>query len=290
MLRRGTRVRNGRLANAVRSTGRWASSVNYARRYNRGLGPDATVLHFFPMRPHPLARITRICAVLGLRIGHGVQAGEPTIAWDAGTWLSSRSAAKLPPDAINGACLDISKSRVDEAWESVAGYSVEVDPLVTEGPLVIKSEVNSRHDGRIVAGPLRERKHGYVYQRLVDVQDGDSFLDLRPSIVGGQIATLVRCWRPANRWYMPPTRLVQDDPATEFSPAEMDLLLRFAARIGLDYGEVDVLRDKSSGLIYVVDANRTPYGPSAAMPSAEAAKVTARQAEAFSGLLASRWP
>ena len=33
------------------------------------------------------------------------------------------------------------------------------------------------------------------------------------------------------------------------------------ARIGLDYGELDVLRDDASGLVYVVDANRTPIRP-----------------------------
>ena len=33
-----------------------------------------------------------------------------------------------------------------------------------------------------------------------------------------------------------------------------------ARKLGIDYGEFDVLRDKDRR-IYVVDANNTPYGP-----------------------------
>lgn len=46
-----------------------------------------------------------------------------------------------------------------------------------------------------------------------------------------------------------------------FADAEQGALLEFCARIGLDYGELDVLRDNDSGTIYVVDANRTPIRP-----------------------------
>ena len=45
------------------------------------------------------------------------------------------------------------------------------------------------------------------------------------------------------------------------SPAEQGQLLQFANDLGMDYGELDVLRDEGSGLIYVVDANRTPIRP-----------------------------
>jgi hypothetical protein len=31
--------------------------------------------------------------------------------------------------------------------------------------------------------------------------------------------------------------------------------------MGLDYGELDVLRDADDGRLYVVDVNTTPFGP-----------------------------
>jgi hypothetical protein len=46
-----------------------------------------------------------------------------------------------------------------------------------------------------------------------------------------------------------------------YSRSEQDMLLRFAALIGMDLGELDVVRDNESGLIYVLDANRTSFRP-----------------------------
>ena len=42
---------------------------------------------------------------------------------------------------------------------------------------------------------------------------------------------------------------------------EIEKICLFANKMGLDYCEVDVLRDRDSGLIYIVDANNTPSGP-----------------------------
>ena len=42
------------------------------------------------------------------------------------------------------------------------------------------------------------------------------------------------------------------------SKDEQAKLLQFCRAIGLDYGELDVLRDNGDGRIYVVDANNTP--------------------------------
>jgi len=50
-------------------------------------------------------------------------------------------------------------------------------------------------------------------------------------------------------------------PADCYSSEEVGTLVRFCALIGMDYGELDVVRDSHSRLIYVVDANRTPIKP-----------------------------
>ena len=56
----------------------------------------------------------------------------------------------------------------------------------------------------------------------------------------------------------PHTRIAEPDA---ISVKESDAILDLAARIGLDYGEIDVLRD-ADGAIYVVDVNKTPFfGP-----------------------------
>ena len=61
---------------------------------------------------------------------------------------------RLPANAINGRCLDISKSRVQRIWHEVAGRSVAVDPRTYDGQIVMKPEENGRHGGRVVPGPL----------------------------------------------------------------------------------------------------------------------------------------
>ena len=45
------------------------------------------------------------------------------------------------------------------------------------------------------------------------------------------------------------------------SAIELDLVLQFCRAIGLDYGELDIVRDQEDGRIYIVDANNTPFGP-----------------------------
>lgn len=46
-----------------------------------------------------------------------------------------------------------------------------------------------------------------------------------------------------------------------FTLDEKTRLLAFTDRIGLDCRELDVLRNRSDDRIYVVDCNKTPWGP-----------------------------
>ena len=69
--------------------------------------------------------------------------------------------------------------------------------------------------------------------------------------------------------------------AAVFSPKEIELLLRFSTAIGLDYGELDVLRDRLDGRIYVVDVNNTPDGPPNHLPAVQAEIALQRMAASF---------
>ena len=48
---------------------------------------------------------------------------------------------------------------------------------------------------------------------------------------------------------------------TLFTQSEVERLNEFCSRIGLDYGELDVVRDSGSKQIFVLDVNKTPLGP-----------------------------
>jgi glutathione synthase/RimK-type ligase-like ATP-grasp enzyme len=150
--------------------------------------------------------------------------------------------------------------------------------------MVVKSDENAKHDGRIISGPLRNRQPGVVYQRLVDNREGGHFAWLRPVILGGRIVLTYHKTNPPDDRFSfdapPHTRLADPDA---FSQEETDAILEFAARIGLDYGEMDVLRD-TDGAIYVVDVNKTPMWPGN-MDEAERDHAVRRMAAAFSHLI-----
>ena len=60
------------------------------------------------------------------------------------------------PGAVNGGCLDISKSRVEAAARAAFGYWAAVDPTRHDGPMVRKSEENAGKLGDLTEKGLRK--------------------------------------------------------------------------------------------------------------------------------------
>ena len=267
-----------RRAVGLRDLRRSVTTSRAIGRHNAGLRSGAPVLNFFPERPLPRAQLVAILALLGVRIGRDLDGG-PQIAWQRGTWLTPPEVAQLSTYAINRGCTDVSKSRVDELWAAICGFSIAVDPLVTQGRLIEKTEENALHDWRIVNGPLRRRQPGKVYERFIDATAGQHFIQSRPVIMRGHMPLVYRIQFPRQHW----GAQAETFPAkvTDFySEAEVDQILAFCAAIGLEYGELDVLRENGTGRLFVIDANPTPVRPHHIAPEHEAS--TQRQmADAF---------
>ena len=240
---------------------RWLRAVRFERRHNKDLPPDAPRVSFYPMRLEPSAALAHALARAGARLSGFGAPVDLTVAWETGTWLPARSVARLPSGALNRGCTDISKTTVDRIWAQVAGYSINVDPLTWDGPLVVKPDVNGVRGGRIVNGPLPERRTRRVYQRLVDCMVDGRVRTIRPMVFEGRILVVYDKWRAAGDRFIGPEEVHVRAADDLLSPAEQRLLLQFASALGLEYGELDVLREAGSGLIYVVDANRTPIRP-----------------------------
>jgi hypothetical protein len=265
---------------------RWLQALVLARSHNRAVPDGAPTINFYPMRPGPNATIATVLARLPARIGHSRSGGALRFAWDTGTTSPSSSLQNLAADAINRRCLDISKGHVDRTWAQVAGYSISVDPLTTHGPIVEKPEQNGRHAGRVVEGPLTRRAPGMVYQRLVEslTEDG-RIVQLRVVVIGSQIVFVYGKWRPYGHWFKG-TDLTLPQPTEEMLSAdEQSLVLRFSSAMGIEYGELDALRDRD-GRLYVVDANRTPVLPKG-LPREAADEAFGLQAEALRRLIES---
>jgi hypothetical protein len=261
------------------ATTSWAIARHNARQKRA-----APTLNFYPERPLPRAQLMGMLALIGVRIGTDPRAGGPVIAWRKGAWLRAADQAALPAYAINRSCSDISKSRVDELWASVAGYSVAVDPLVTSGPLVVKGEENAIHDWYLANGPLPRREPGKVYERLIDASAGELFIQSRPVIMRGHVPLVMAIHFPRQHWRAE-AETFPAKVADFYTAAEMEQMLAFAAAIGLEYGELDVLRENGSGRLFVIDANPAPVRPHHIAPNEEAL-MQRKMADAFAEIFA----
>ncbi len=162
---------------------------------------------------------------------------------------------------INAKCHDISKTRVNDVFESVFGYELSVDPRTYEGECVRKSDTNAVHDGKIIRCPV-EPEEGYVYQKLINTTcDGGRVTDLRLPIFNDSIPFILKRYKNS-------TDLFDITIGAEFAETkdvltddERSKVLTFCRRMGLDYGEMDALRDCDDGRLYIVDVNNTPAGP-----------------------------
>lgn len=226
---------------------------------------DSGTVYFAPDKPLIVYSIWKICRVLGLRITSDDTADcVAAVSWDDATFNRYR-----PPRSpcasgrlINERCVDISKTKIEEASVATFGYGLAIDPRSFVGPYVRKSDENAVHDGIVIEG-ARDPEPGIVYQRLVGTVRGDErVLDLRVPIIGSRIPLVYLRHRDVKE------RFTQLHDRVEVCPTERVLtdqevatVLAFCAAIGLDFGELDVLRDRDDGRLHVVDANKTPAGP-----------------------------
>lgn len=250
--------------------------------------PPGPALWFAPDRPGPWYMIRAVAAWAGIRV-----VATPDRA-DAGFFFEDAtvSLTQVPRHArrFNYGCTDIGKSRVAAVFAAVFGYPLAIDPLAATGRAVEKGEVNGAHDGRIVQCPTPPLP-GKTYQRLVDTvgEDGCS-TDLRTHCIGGRPVLVWVKRRAADARFLPPNLSVTTHaPEDIFSPDEIASIGRFADAMELDWGGLDILRDRADGRIYVVDVNKTDAGPITSLPLREKLRSTAVLAEALAAMLEKPW-
>jgi hypothetical protein len=162
---------------------------------------------------------------------------------------------------FNYNCHDISKSHVAKIFKEVFNYDLSVDPKTWQDLLVRKSETNASHDGMIIRGPAEE-KRGYSYQKLIDTVDGDQVVDFRCSVICGQVEAVFTKRRPVSKRFGNKNSSVKlSSVETIFNTNELKKIEQFCHAMHLDWGGIDVLRDRHDGKIYIVDVNKTNVGP-----------------------------
>lgn len=243
---------------------------------------------FTPQRPRPWYFIWACTHAVGGRIVRNQAKADLTIYFEDTT----ASPAPLLPQTrahMNFGCSNVSKSHVSRIFEQTFGYGIAVNPSIYTGQVVEKSEINGAHDGQVLKAPFPP-KPGCVYQRLVDNRcGGNQVMDYRCVIVGREMPLLFIKRRKIGLRF---TNINSDvrllEPGEAFSELEIAQLIEFAARMGLEWGAMDVLRDRRDGRLYVVDVNKTNIDPPIAMPLKDKLKATSRVGKALQAFVASR--
>lgn len=220
---------------------------------------------FTPERARPWYLIWSVSRIAGARYVKDAAHADVVMQFEDATYSPNDPPARLKPGAklINFGCRDVSKTNVSRASEAAFGAPLAVDPATFVGPAVEKSEINAAHDGRIVQCPVQPVP-GRVYQRVVDNRTLDLSLveDLRTSTVGGKlVCVFVKRRQVTRRFLNTNTEVLLRRPEDVFSADEQRQITAFTREIGMDWGGVDVLRDRTDGRLYIVDANKTDMGP-----------------------------
>lgn len=245
----------------------------------------AFTIAFTPERARPWYLIWAVTRAAGAKLAKDAALADVVMHFEDATYSPNAAPARLKPGArlVNFGCTDVSKSNVSRACAAAFGYPLGIDPATHHGPAVEKSEINAAHDGRIVQCPTPALP-GRVYQRVIDNRglDPDLVDDLRTCTVGGKAACVFIKRRPVTKRFLNTnTEVSLRAPEEVFTPAELEQISAFTREIGLDWGGVDVLRDRADGRLYIVDANKTDMGPPISLNLPDKLKATRMLAKAF---------
>lgn len=245
----------------------------------------AFTIAFTPERARPWYLIWAVTRAAGAKLAKDAALADVVMQFEDATYSPNAPPARLKPGArlVNFGCTDVSKSNVSRACAAAFGYPLAVDPATHVGPAVEKSEINAAHDGRIVHCPIQPLP-GRVYQRVVDNRGLDPHLveDLRTCTVDGKpVCVFIKRREVTKRFLNTNVDVTLKMPEEVFSAEERSQIGAFTRELGLEWGGVDVLRDKADGKLYIVDANKTDMGPPIALNLPDKLKATRALAAAF---------
>ena len=246
----------------------------------------------YPNRPGKNSALFRICHHSGHALTkHRISSPDLIIYWEDCTFRTPEEnlADRYPGTRIiNQHCNDISKRRIEQIFRAVFGYGFDIDPLRYRGSCLEKNDINASHDCNIIQCPIEKTREGYTYQKLLDNSDEQGrYVDLRVPVFDDLIPHVYRHYRAAdNRFRLGLVSWEWHQTGRMLNDEEVTSIIRFCRELGMDYGELDIIRDNGDGRIYIVDANVTPVGPALRYMSESEQKLIL---DRLSGAFASRF-
>lgn len=178
---------------------------------------------------------------------------------------------------------DISKERVDKIHQEVFGYNTKIDPTTFTGKAVRKSDINAIHNYQVIECPIVQKQAGDFYQILInnEVENGTRVEDIRVPVIKGTLDFVYLKHRAISQRFKNPIYCKPMPIEKLLSPEEIKLLNHFIKKFDLDFGEMDVLRNRDDGKIYVIDVNNTPQGPPSGISKEDSAWAIGEMARVF---------
>ncbi len=243
----------------------FAAETDYRRARTGQHGARIKTMVCYPEKPKTFHALYKIAHRLGYRITNKLDPRADCIIrfedTTYGTSFPELDTLAHARTVINARCTDISKRHVEEVFHEVFGYGMKIDPRHYTGTCVQKSDMNALHDGKVITCPT-EPKEGYIYQRLIHNNvDADTAEDLRLLIMQGTIPFVARRFKHTSDRFNETVHAEVVETVEVLTPEEVRLVHIFCERMGLDYGEIDSLRDRTDGKLYLIDVNNTPSGP-----------------------------
>jgi hypothetical protein len=219
---------------------------------------------FYPHMPKSYSKITEICRRLNIQIGEypcdrDLSNYKLAIHWNYETYCPVDPVLNIVSvqlRVLNLAVTNVSKSYVDKIFTQVFGYSTLIDPFQQFGYAIRKSEKQAAHDATIIPLPVVSEP-GFIYQKLLDSRCSPSLcFDIRVPVFKNEIPFAFLKYKLIGE---PIKSLAKvefiEDPQTILSPQEIYNILKFSQAFGLDFGEIDLIRNNSDGRLYILDVN-----------------------------------
>lgn len=241
---------------------------------------------FHPQLPGWQTGIHKILMNLG--IGVTDNPSEPftmAIFWEDRTFRRRRNKLDVlysTKKIINYHCTDISKEKVEEVFKQVFGYDLHAN-CHSINKMLRKSNFNGWHDGKVIQGPVLEKKKGFVYEKLLNNQISDNlFQDLRITYFNGIIPLISLRFHDRKNRFGNTIKATIEKAEDHLTQEELKLIHYFCMHLGFEYGDLDLIRDRNDQRLYVVDANPVPtLPPVSAMKPALRRLMIQKWSEAF---------
>ena len=168
---------------------------------------------------------------------------------------------------INLFLVDTAKGFVAESFETHFGYGYHVDPTTFNGYCISKHNGNGTKSCFFLKCPIEANDifKDHSYQKIIDYtdkKDPNTLYELRIPIVGGIIPCVLFKTRNRGLRFTSKNRSIQIvNPLKYLTEQECQKIITYCRYIGLEMGEIDVLRSHEDGQIYIIDVNNTSWWP-----------------------------